>query len=138
MADVHDEKTRRYNMSRIRSKNTKPEQIVGRICWHEGYRYYKNYKGLPGKPDFVFKGKARNKIIHVHGCYWHLHDCKQGQVIPKTRTEFWMAKRKRAQYLDLQREKELSDLGYRQLTVWECELKEPEKVKARILAFLAV
>jgi len=107
-------------MSQIRGKDTKPEMQVRRWLWHNGYRYRLHRKGLPGKPDIVFPG--RKKVIFVHGCFWHKHDCRYFKW-PATNPSFWKEKimgtvaRDRAQYAALQ------DMGWSYLVVWECELK---------------
>ena len=85
--DVHTPEQRRRNMSAIKGKDTKPEMIVRRMLHGLGFRYALHKKGLPGKPDLAFP--SRKKVIFVHGCYWHMHDCKWGKVVEATRTEFW-------------------------------------------------
>src|SRR5688572_12051601 len=91
MSDVHTPEQRSRNMSAIQSKDTKPEMIVRRLLHTNGYRYRLHDKRLPGRPDLVFP--SRKKVIFVHGCYWHMHDCKYGRVKPKSNSEFWSAKR---------------------------------------------
>ena len=91
MADVHTPEQRSYNMSRIRGRDTKPELIVRSIVHQMGFRFRLHRKDLPGKPDLVLPG--RGKIIFVHGCFWHMHRCRYGRVVPKTNAEFWQAKR---------------------------------------------
>jgi DNA mismatch endonuclease (patch repair protein) len=90
MTDVHDKETRSYNMSRIRSKGTKPEVLVRKYLFSKGFRYRLNVKNLPGTPDIVL---AKYKTaIFIHGCFWHRHeDCKYF-IIPKTREEWWLQK----------------------------------------------
>jgi len=85
--DVHTPAQRHSNMAAIRAKNTKPEMVVRRVVHALGGRYRLHGTNLPGKPDLVFP--ARRKVIFVHGCFWHMHDCRYGQVAPATRTEFW-------------------------------------------------
>src|SRR5688572_2978877 len=89
--DVHTRTQRSGNMAAIKGKDTKPEMIVRRLLHGMGYRYVLHGKTLPGRPDLVFP--ARRKIIFVHGCFWHMHACRWGRVIPATRTEFWQSKR---------------------------------------------
>lgn len=88
--DVHDKKTRSYNMSRIKSKNTKPEEMVRKYLFSHGFRYRKNDKRLPGTPDIVLP-KYR-VVIFVNGCFWHGHNQCRYFVIPKSNTEFWVDK----------------------------------------------
>lgn len=90
MTDVHDNKTRSYNMSMIKGKNTKPEIIVRKCLHQEGYRYSLNQKRLPEKPDIVLP--KHMTIIFIHGCFWHGHEGCKYFVIPKTRTDWWMNK----------------------------------------------
>ena len=90
MTDVHDKKTRSYNMSRIRSKDTKPEILVRKFLFGKGFRYKLHDKTLPGKPDLVFlKYKI---VIFIHGCFWHGHEGCKYFVVPKTRTKWWLNK----------------------------------------------
>ena len=105
-------------MAAIKGKDTKPEMIVRRMLHGSGFRYALHKKGLPGKPDLVFP--ARRKVIFVHGCYWHVHDCRHGKVVEATRTEFWQTKR-RANVLRDQRHVDLlkSD-RWQVFIVWEC------------------
>jgi DNA mismatch endonuclease, patch repair protein len=121
MADVHEPEIRSYNMSRIKSKDTKPEILVRRFLYKNGFRYRLNLKNLPGKPDIVL---TKHKIaIFVHGCFWHGHqDCKFF-VTPKTRTEFWTEKILTNIGRDKLAEEKLSEDGWRILKIWECELK---------------
>lgn len=122
MTDVHTPEQRSFNMSRIGSKNTKPEMIVRKIVHGMGYRYRLHRKDLPGKPDLVFP--SRRKIIFVHGCFFHLHDCRYGQVVPKTNAEFWKKKRTSNVERDKKNEAELKSAGWNILVVWECMTKK--------------
>jgi DNA mismatch endonuclease (patch repair protein) len=90
MADVHNKQTRSYNMSRIKGKNTKPEILVRRFLFANGFRYRLNDKKLPGKPDIVLP--KYKTVIFVNGCFWHGHNECSYFVIPKTRTEWWLNK----------------------------------------------
>lgn len=107
-------------MSRIRSKDTRPELAVRRMLHRMGYRYVLHDQRLPGTPDLVFP--ARRKIIFVHGCFWHGHDCGRG-FKPATNAEFWSAKIERNQARDREVQRELRGLGWESLTVFECALK---------------
>ena len=121
--DVHDKKTRSYNMSRIRGRNTKPEEMVRKYLFSKGYRYRKNDKRLPGSPDIVLP-KYRTAIF-VNGCFWHGHNGCKYFVWPQNNNEFWKKKITDNQARDHIKEKQLADLGYRVIIVWECELKNP-------------
>ena len=118
--DVHDRKTRSYNMSRIRGKNTKPEEVVRKYLFSRGYRYRKNDSRLPGKPDIVLP-KYRTVIL-VNGCFWHHHDCRYF-VWPKNNAEFWKEKINRNVARDRETALKLQGLGWKVMVVWECELK---------------
>jgi DNA mismatch endonuclease (patch repair protein) len=121
MTDVHDKKTRSYNMSMIKGKNTKPELIVRKFLFSNGFRYRVNYSRLPGKPDIVLpKFKT---VIFINGCFWHGHEGCKYFVVPKTRTEWWMEKINSNKRNDINKKKELEDLGWRIITLWECEIK---------------
>ena len=127
MSDVHNEKTRSYNMSRIRSKDTKPELLVRKFLFSEGFRYTLHDKKLPGKPDLVFP--KYGTVIFVHGCFWHGHEGCKYFVIPKTRTHWWIEKISRNKQLDEQNVKKLKAMGWRVLTVFECKLKPAKREK---------
>lgn len=86
-----------------------------------GYRYRLHDRKLPGRPDLVFPG--RRKVIFVHGCFWHGHECPVGSRLPKTNTEFWAGKRRRNQERDALQRQLLEDMGWSVLVVWECEVK---------------
>ena len=125
---------RSWVMSRIRGKDTRPELFVRRLIHAEGFRYRLHRKSLPGSPDLVFP--SRRKIIFVHGCFWHQHGCKVSKL-PKTRTAYWSEKFERNRIRDEENRAELELLEWRVLVVWECETKSHDKLKARILNFLA-
>ncbi|MBU8882315.1 very short patch repair endonuclease [Kaistella sp. DKR-2] len=122
MADRHTEEQRSYNMSRIKGANTKPEILLRKRLFAEGFRYRINDKKLPGKPDIVLK-KYRT-VIFVNGCFWHGHQNCKYFVIPNTRTEFWMNKINGNIDRDLKNEEALIKLGWKVITVWECDLKK--------------
>ena len=119
--DVHDKKTRSYNMSRIKDKDTKPEEIVRKFLFSQGFRYRKNDKHLTGKPDIVLP--KYKTVIFVNGCFWHKHEGCKYFVWPKSNIEFWKEKigatveRDKKQILKLQ-----SD-NWKVIILWECELK---------------
>ncbi len=122
MTDVHNKKTRSYNMSKIRSKNTKPEVLVRKHLFSKGFRYRVHCEYLPGKPDLIFP--KYNAVIFVHGCFWHGHEGCRYFVIPKTRTEWWLNKINRNKELDIQNKLRLKELGWHVITIFECELKK--------------
>ncbi|MCW4452464.1 very short patch repair endonuclease [Kaistella sp. BT6-1-3] len=122
MPDRHTSKQRSYNMSQIKSKDTKPETLLRKLLFKEGFRYRINDRKLPGKPDIVLK--RYNTVIFVNGCFWHGHqDCRYF-VMPKTRTEFWMDKINGNRKRDLRNIFQLKEAGWNVITVWECELKK--------------
>ncbi len=115
---------RSYNMSRIRSKDTKPELIVRHWLWDHGYRYRKNVKRLPGTPDIVLR--KYSICIFVHGCFWHGHS---HITYPKTNAEFWRNKIERNKQRDDEDKQKLLGMGWNVITVWECQLKKEVRDK---------
>ena len=130
MADVHSKEVRSFNMSRIRSKDTKPEMIVRKFMHGQGFRYRLHVKDLPGKPDIVLP--KYKTVIFIHGCFFHGHkDCKYF-VVPKTRTEWWLNKINGNIANDAKAFKALQELGWKVLEIWECELK-PKTVNTTLI-----
>ncbi len=127
MADVHDRKTRSFNMSRIRSKDTKPEILVRKFLFGKGFRYKLHDRTLPGKPDLVFP--KYKTVIFIHGCFWHGHEGCKYFVIPKTRRKWWVGKIKRNKQLDAEHNKELKHLGWKIITIFECRLRPMSRDK---------
>lgn len=121
-------------MAAIRGAHTKPEMIVRSLVHRLGYRYRLHRRDLPGKPDLVFP--ARGKVIFVHGCFWHMHDCKYGLVKPATNAEFWQNKRLSNVARDQRNLPELKQAGWQVLVVWECEVRDREKLTRRLEDFL--
>lgn len=121
MADVHTPEQRSYNMSQIRSKNTKSEELVRKYLFSKGFRYRKNDERLPGKPDIVLP-KYRT-VIFINGCFWHAHKNCKYFVWPKNNAEFWKKKIEGNVIRDEKNYKLLEDLGWNVFPVWECELK---------------
>lgn len=121
MADNHSKEVRSINMSHIRSTNSKPEEIVRKYLFAEGFRYRKNVKKLPGWPDIVLP--KYKTVIFVNGCFWHKHDCPRF-VWPSSNQDYWRPKILRNIERDNQSRKELETLGWKVITVWECELKK--------------
>jgi DNA mismatch endonuclease (patch repair protein) len=134
--DKISKEQRRKNMQAIRSKNTKPEMTVRKLIFSLGYRYRLHGKNLPGKPDLVFP--SRKKAIYVNGCFWHQHDdpnCKLSRL-PKSNLEFWLPKLERTKARDREHLVKLAELGWEYLTIWECDLKNTEKITCLIRTFL--
>ena len=121
MADVHTKEQRSYNMSRIKSKDTKPEMLVRRFLHSNGFRYRLHVKDLPGKPDIVLP--KYKTVIFIHGCFWHGHkDCKFF-VVPKTRTEWWLNKINGNIANDERASTSLKKTGWKIINLWECDVK---------------
>lgn len=131
MTDVHSSVVRSYNMSRIKGTNTKPEEIVRKYLFSKGFRYRKNDKKLPGKPDIVLP-KYRT-IVFVNGCFWHKHEGCKYFVWPKNNAEFWKNKIESTVERDKRITAELKQQGWKIIVVWECQLKGEAK-EATLLA----
>lgn len=131
--DNHDKETRSYNMSRIRSTNTKPEEMVRRYLFSKGFRYRKNDRRYPGKPDIVLP--KYKTVIFVNGCFWHGHQNCRYFVMPKSNIEYWEKKIARNIKRDKENNESLTASGWRVLTVWECQLKK--SVREQTLSSLA-
>jgi DNA mismatch endonuclease (patch repair protein) len=125
MADVHSKKTRSYNMSRIKGKNTKPEILVRKFLHSKGFRFTLHDKKLPGKPDIVLP--KYKMVIFVHGCFWHGHKGCKYFVIPKTKTKWWLNKINGNIARDKKASRTLKKSGWRIINIWECRLK-PKKL----------
>ena len=135
--ELKDKSIRSYNMSRIRNKDTKPEILVRKYLFAEGFRYRKNDKKYPGCPDIVLP--KYKTAIFINGCFWHMHEGCKYFVWPKSNENFWKTKlnsnvdRDRTNYL------RLADLGWNVIVIWECELKKEKrdqtllKLKKRII-----
>ena len=119
-----DDKTpeqRSINMSHIRSKDTKPEEIVRKYLFARGFRYRKNDTRYPGKPDLVLP--KYHTVIFINGCFWHQHRCSRS-TLPKTNQDYWIPKIQRNVERDRQNIKALEDAGWKVIVIWECELKK--------------
>lgn len=121
-------------MSRVRSKNSRPEMLVRRLVFAEGYRYRLHDRKLPGCPDLVFRGRA--KVIFMHGCFWHRHEQCSLARMPKSRLDFWEPKLTANKERDARNKKLLTKEGWKVLTIWECQLKDIEQLKRTIKRFL--
>ena len=123
-------------MSRIKNRDTKPEMLVRKLCHSLGLRFRLYDKTLPGKPDLVFK--KHKSVLFVHGCYWHMHKCKYGLVTPKTNAEKWRIKRERNTQRDKETRLKLIKMNWRVLVIWECETKDTELVKAKLIKYFSL
>lgn len=123
--DVHNKETRSYNMSRIKGRKTKPEEIIAKYLFSQGFRYRRNVKKLPGTPDIVLK--KYKTVIFVNGCFWHMHEGCKYFVWPKDNSEFWKNKLLANKERDEKEKKEIEELGWKVIVVWECQLKKAER-----------
>lgn len=122
-------------MSRIRSGDTNPEKAVRSLFFKLGYRFRLNRRDLPGKPDLVL---PRYRLaVFVHGCFWHRHEDCRFAYTPKSRQEFWTAKFRDNVARDYRVHDELTAMGWGVMVIWECELKDPAALAARIRSCLA-
>jgi DNA mismatch endonuclease (patch repair protein) len=134
MADTLSPHERSQLMSRIRGKNTKPELVVRRLLHSMGYRFRLHRHDLPGKPDIVLP--RHGVCLFVHGCFWHLHrNCKDARI-PKTRTSWWRKKLEGNAARDKRHAAALRRLGWRVVTVWECQTEKTEHLLKRLLRIL--
>lgn len=133
MADTRTPEQRRRIMQSVGTKDTTPELIVRRLLHRMGYRFRLHRKDLPGKPDIVLP--SRKKIIFVHGCFWHYHGCRYGRL-PKSRLEYWASKLERNKQRDIQVIQSLERLGWSTLTIWQCEIKNPDLLVLNLNNFL--
>jgi DNA mismatch endonuclease, patch repair protein len=121
-------------MARVRSTDTRPEMLVRKVVYALGYRYRLHAKDLPGHPDIVFRKYA--KVIFVHGCFWHRHAGCALARLPKSRLDFWLPKLEGNRKRDRRNKRELQRVGWKVLTVWECQLNRPVRVANQIRRFL--
>ncbi|MDA1099923.1 MAG: very short patch repair endonuclease [Proteobacteria bacterium] len=121
-------------MRSVKAVDTEPEMIVRRLTHAMGYRYRLHRRSLPGKPDLVFP--ARRKVIFVHGCFWHQHDCPRGARVPKSRQDYWIPKLQRNKKRDAEHQARLDELGWEVMVIWECDTKKSDVIAAKIRNFL--
>ena len=121
-------------MRRIRKTDTKPEMFVRRVVHGMGYRYRLHDKKLPGHPDIVLP--RHRKVILVHGCFWHRHDCKDGRKVPRSKPEYWGPKLERNRRRDELNLARLRELNWGVLVVWECEASDHGAFKSKLAEFL--
>lgn len=135
MADIKSLEERSRNMSKIRSRDTKPEEYIRKLLFSQGYRYRKNVSSVPGHPD-AWLAKY-NTALFVHGCFWHRHDGCKYAYMPKSRVEFWENKFQKNIERDSVVRQQLGAKGIRCLIIWECTVKKmmkSEEEKQRVLA----
>lgn len=125
---------RRRTMQAVKSKNTAPEMAVRRLVHGMGYRFRLHRRDLPGKPDLVFP--RLRKVLFVHGCFWHGHDCARGARAPKANADYWRAKITRNRLRDSANIEGLGGAGWEAAVIWECELKDLARVTRRLAGFL--
>jgi DNA mismatch endonuclease (patch repair protein) len=121
-------------MRAVKGTDTAPEMTVRRLIHGMGFRFRLHRKDLPGKPDIVLP--RLHRVVFVNGCFWHGHDCARGARAPKANAEYWRAKIARNSERDAANIATLKATGWRTEVVWECELKELEKMKTRLGRFL--
>ena len=121
MADNHTKESRSFNMSHIKSRNTKAEAMVRKYLFARGFRYRKNVRKLPGCPDIVLS--KYHTVIFVNGCFWHMHNCKRF-VWPSSNQEYWNSKILGNVERDQKNMQRLKDAGWNVIVVWECEIKK--------------
>ncbi len=134
MTDVLTPEQRSYNMSRIRSTDTKPEMVVRKLLHGLGLRYRLHGKALAGKPDLVFAGSRA--VLFVHGCFWHMHRCKYGKPEPVTNASFWAQKREGNRARDKRNRATLRKEGWKVFEVWECHTTDRAILKKQLLPLI--
>ena len=127
---------RSHCMASVRGKNTTPEMVVRRLVYSLGHRYRLHLRSLPGNPDLVFSSKR--KVIFVHGCFWHMHNCPKGRVAPLNNAGYWTAKRHANVRRDRNNIRRLKAEGWKVLVVWECWTRDQALYQKRLGQFLSV
>ena len=128
MGDIFSKKKRSEIMSKVKTVDTKPESVLRKCLFAYGFRYRKNVKTLPGKPDIVLP--KYKTVIFVHGCFWHGHECKYGAA-PSSNVDFWLKKINSNKKRDKKQVNLLRNMGWNVITVWQCEINNKEKAKKR-------
>jgi DNA mismatch endonuclease (patch repair protein) len=121
-------------MRAVKGADTTPELAVRRLAHGMGYRFRLHQKDLPGKPDLTFP--RLRKVIFVHGCFWHGHDCARGARVPVQNREYWTRKVARNMERDRSVRSALQGLGWKSLVVWECEIKDLDRLRRALRRFL--
>lgn len=134
MVDNLSKEQRKKTMSLVRDKDTKPEMAVRKLAHSIGYRYRLHRRNLPGCPDLVFP--CKRKVIFVHGCFWHGHDCRAGLNRPSSNENYWTKKLERNIQRDAENLRKVKELDWSALVIWECETKNSEVMTNRICGFL--
>lgn len=132
--DVHTPEQRSFNMSRIKSRDTKPEKIVRSLLHRLGYRFRLHVKKLPGCPDIVLP--RYKTIIYVHGCFWHRHSGCRYTTTPMSNSDTWAKKFQENVIRDKKNSEEAKRLGWRPIIIWECEIHDSQKLQERLVAIL--
>ena len=134
--DIWTKSKRSEVMSKIRSKNTKPEVIFRKALFKNRYRYRIHVKSLPGKPDIVLP--KYKTAIFIHGCFWHFHkDCPDGRI-PSTNSEFWKKKLTNTMARDTKQQIQLEKMGWKVIILWECEIeKDLDTILSRVTSILS-
>lgn len=132
--DTLSPRERSERMGRVRGRDTKPELLVRRLVHQMGYRYRLHGKGIPGKPDLVFR--SRRKLIFVHGCFWHRHKGCPLCRWPKSKLDFWKPKLERNRQRDRDNQRRLTEQGWSFLVLWECQLKDTLQLTQQLTLFL--
>jgi DNA mismatch endonuclease (patch repair protein) len=132
--DIFSKTKRSWIMSRVGGKNTKPEILVRSLLHRMGYRFRLDYKSLPGRPDIVLP--KFHKVIFVHGCFWHGHPNCHRAALPQTNVEFWTEKMKCNGERDLKNIRALRKLRWKPLIIWQCEIRNLEKLERKIVKFI--
>jgi DNA mismatch endonuclease, patch repair protein len=122
------------HMASIRKRDTGPERVVREVASSLGYKYRLYRSDLPGTPDLVFPG--RRKVILVHGCFWHRHDCPAGRKSPSVNVAYWGPKLARNAARDALARQRLEEMGWRVLVIWECETRDRQQLASRLRSFL--
>ena len=137
MSDKMTREERGKQMALVKNKNTKPEVELKHLFWKLGYHYrYSNWSKLPGKPDLVFV--KRKKVVFLHGCFWHRHPGCSNTRLPKSNVGFWEKKLSQNVFHDREVYKQLTQLGWEYLIIWECEMKKSNRtsLEKRIHLFM--
>jgi DNA mismatch endonuclease, patch repair protein len=121
-------------MAQVRAKDTGPERIVRSLTHRLGYRFALHRRDLPGSPDLVFP--CRKKVIFVHGCFWHQHARCARSAPPSSRRDYWLPKLEKNRLRDRRNVRDLRRLGWNVLTLWECQLKDPDRLRTALEVFL--
>jgi DNA mismatch endonuclease (patch repair protein) len=132
--DVFEPDKRSEIMRRVKSTDTKPEIVVRKMIHAMGFRFRLHRKDFPGTPDIVLP--RHKKVILVHGCFWHGHDCPAGRKTPKSNIKYWNQKLQRNSLRDVENLAKLKALGWDVLILWECDIRRPEKVWRQLERFL--